>query len=77
MGLFQASFKRLQWKLTNKPEQRLKLLEVCMRMTNYRTHHVGQNQIATVFGNLGCVQKAALVNYYGAAPAGEYAPDQA
>ena len=30
-----------------------------------------------LFGNLGCLQKAALVNYYGAVPAGEYAPDQA
>ena len=69
MGLFQATFKRLQWKLTSNPKRRSEILELCMRLSNCRCIHVGLNQIKTVFGSVVRLEKASLDNIYGADPA--------
>jgi hypothetical protein len=68
MGTFQASFKRLTTRLSETPHKRLKLLKLCTLLMNYRTINVGQNQIRTVFGNLGNLEDAGLDNIYGVEP---------
>ena len=52
MGTFQATWKRTRTRLPYNPWYRKLLLETCVQLTNFRTLHVGLNQIKTVFGSL-------------------------
>jgi hypothetical protein len=45
----QGSFSRLKSRLTSNKRKRKNIIHGIILMHNYRTHHVGLNQIATVF----------------------------
>ena len=68
MGTFQASFKRLTLPLYHGPHERANILRLCVHLQQFRTLHVGLNQIRAVFGSLEELEDVGLENVYGVAP---------
>ena len=52
MRALQGTFSRLKSRLTGKKEKRRKIILSIALLHNFRTHHIGLNQITTVFNPL-------------------------
>ena len=70
MGTYQATWKRLKVPLPYNPRERRQLLDLTVRLLNFRTVHVGLAQIKTVFGTLQRMEQfGGAENVYGRSPA--------
>jgi hypothetical protein len=66
MGSIQAACKRLKTRLPFNPKVRARIIWTAVYFLNFRTIHVGLNQIKTVFGTLQSMEdEGGAGNFYG------------